>query len=517
MANRALFRTLFGVEVPETDTVNEEGAPAYQLSPCEALAQYAATGCLNATFYADAKEQLDRVLALCEQVETAFVAKAAIYCRQRGYMKDMPALLLAAVSRRDAALFDRAFDRVIDSPRMLRTFVQIVRSGATGRRSLGSAPKRCVRRWLSQRTDAALFAASVGRAPSLADVIRMVHPKPGSRSREALYRYLLDRPAAVDDLPEIVRRFERFKAGDRASVPDMPFQMLTALPLDARAWAEIARRASWQTTRMNLNTFAGHGVFDVPGMTACIAERLRDRAEIARAKVFPYQLLAAVRAAHGSLPRMVTGALEDAMEIAIANVPSIEGQVYVCPDVSGSMKSPITGRRPGATTAVRCVDVAALVAAAFLRRNTNAQVLPFEQSVVSLRLTARDSVLTNAERLAAAGGGGTAVSAPLAWLNARKATGSLVVVVSDNESWIDAGRQRGTATMREWDAFRARNPAARLVLIDLQPYGSTQAAGREDILNVGGFSDGVFETVAAFAAGRLRGDRWVQAIDAVDV
>jgi len=55
------------------------------------------------------------------------------------------------------------------------------------------------------------------------------------------------------------------------------------------------------------------------------------------------------------------------------------------------------------------------------------------------------------------------------------------------------------------------------VLIDLQPYGSTQAAGREDILNVGGFSDGVFETVAAFAAGRLRGDRWVQAIDAVDV
>ena len=57
-------------------------------------------------------------------------------------MKDMPALLLAELSRRDPALMDRVFDRVVDSPRMLRTFVQIVRSGATGRKSLGSAPKR---------------------------------------------------------------------------------------------------------------------------------------------------------------------------------------------------------------------------------------------------------------------------------------------------------------------------------------------------------------------------------------
>ena len=33
----------------------------------------------------------------------------------------------------------------------------------------------------------------------------------------------------------------------------------------------------------------------------------------------------------------VRDALQDAMELAIANVPSIEGRVVVCPDVSGSM------------------------------------------------------------------------------------------------------------------------------------------------------------------------------------
>jgi len=517
MANTELFRSLFGVLFPAADSRNEEGAPAYERTPRQALAQYAATGCLNATFYASADTQLDRVLALCARVDAPFVAKTAIYARERGFMKDMPALLLAALSRRDPALFDRTFDRVIDSPRMLRTFVQIVRSGATGRKSLGSAPKRCVRRWLIQRTDAALFAASVGNAPSLADVIRMVHPKPGTREREALYRYLLGRPAALELLPDDVRQCEAFKAGDRAVVPDVPFQMLTALPLGRREWAAIARRASWQATRMNLNTFARHGVFDEPGMTETVAARLRDASEIARARVFPYQLLAAVRSAGASVPRAVFGALEDAMELALANVPACDGQVYVCPDVSGSMRSPITGRRTGATTAVRCVDVAALTAAAVLRRNATADVLPFSDDVVDLRLSARDSVLTNAERLANLPAGGTAVSAPLALLNRRQAKGDLVIVVSDNESWVDANGARGTATMREWNAFRARNRRARLVLIDLQPYPTTQAVEREDILNVGGFSDQVFDVVSAFAGGRLHGDHWVEAIDAIDV
>jgi 60 kDa SS-A/Ro ribonucleoprotein len=179
------------------------------------------------------------------------------------------------------------------------------------------------------------------------------------------------------------------------------------------------------------------------------------------------------------------------------------------------MRSPITGHRKGATTAVRCVDAAALVAAAIVRRNPDAEVLPFEQSVVAVRLSPRDSVMTNAERLASAGGGGTCVSAPLAQLNARRAKGDLVVIVSDNESWVDAAGARGTATLREWSAFRARNPRARLALIDLQPSGTTQAIEREDVLNVGGFSDQVFETLAEFAAGRLHSDHWVGLIESV--
>jgi 60 kDa SS-A/Ro ribonucleoprotein len=185
---------------------------------------------------------------------------------------------------------------------------------------------------------ASLAGPAVGNAPSIADVVKMVLPKPTTREREALYGYLTGRDVTFESLPALVRLFEAFKAGDRTEVPDVPFQMLTALGLNGREWAQVARRGSWQMIRMNLNTFARHGVFDEPGLTEHVAARLRDGSEIARARVFPYQLLAAYRSVDPAVPAVVRRALEDAMELAIANTPTIDGQVYVCPDVSGSMQ-----------------------------------------------------------------------------------------------------------------------------------------------------------------------------------
>ena len=526
--NTTLFQTLRGLLTPPADARNHHAAPAYALSPRAALAQLAATGCLTPTFYASAETQLDEVLALAAQVDAEYVARVAVAAREQGYMKDMPALLAAHLATRDTALLERVFPRVIDSGRMLRTFVQILRSGAVGRKSLGSAPKRMVRDWLAGRSDAALFRASVGTTPSLADIIKMVHPRPTTDARRALYGCLIGRDHVADDLPEIVRAYEATKADPAraaadGTIPDVPFQMLASLPFDSKVteravWAEIARTAPWHATRMNLNAFARHGAFAEPGVAETVAMRLADPESVRRARAFPYQLFMAYRQVSADVPHVVKEALQDAMEVAIGNVPRLGGRVVVCPDVSGSMLSPVTGYRRGATSAVRCIDVAALVAASVLRTNPSARVLPFETRVVDVALNGRDSVLTNAAKLAAVGGGGTDCSAPLARLNAETAEVDLVFLVSDNESWVDAGNPRyGTGTMREWNRLKARNPGAKLVCLDMQPHRTVQAAPRADVLHVGGFSDRVFEVVAAFAAGTLGADHWVGQIEAISI
>ncbi|MEO8877600.1 MAG: RNA-binding protein, partial [Polyangiaceae bacterium] len=294
---------------------------------------------------------------------------------------------------------------------------------------------------------------------------------------------------------------------------------------------------SWTQLRMSLNTLHRHGVFRDADMAMFVAAKLRDPDLVRRSRVFPFQLLAAFKAANAEIPAEITVALQEAMEISIENVPKVEGKVFLCPDVSGSMTSAITGFRKGATSAVRCVDVAALVSAAFLRRNTSAEVIPFTDHVVQMprRLNPLDSVMTNAQYLASLPSGGTACSAPLRHLNEVGAKGDLVIFVSDNMSWADFSttkRRNARATgikgwlgagssptvmAEEWDRFKNRNPNAKLVLIDIQPTGSTQMHGRADILNVGGFSDSVFDIIALFAKGELGADHWISEIQAVSL
>src|SRR6476661_5015351 len=126
-------------------------------------------------------------------------------------MKDMPALLCAVLSVKDREQLNAIFPRVIDNARMLRNFVQIMRSGVVGRKSLGTAPKRLVREWFDARDPATLFKSNVGQAPSLADIVKMVHPKPKDAMREALFGYFIGRDYSFDLVPNIVREFELFK------------------------------------------------------------------------------------------------------------------------------------------------------------------------------------------------------------------------------------------------------------------------------------------------------------------
>jgi 60 kDa SS-A/Ro ribonucleoprotein len=513
MANRSLFQTIRGALTPATNTDNEAGGRAYELSAEAALAQLAVTGCLSGTYYASAETQLQKTLELARQVDVDFLARTALYARRKGFMKDMPALLCAVLANRDLDRLTEIFPQVIDNGKMLRNFVQIIRSGVTGRKSLGSAPKRLVRQWLDYATDRQLIQASVGNAPSLADIVQMVHPQPLTATREAFYAWLVGKPWTSDALPEALREFEAWKKDRQGDVPDVPFQMLTAQDLCEAGWSAIADTASWQTTRMNLNTFARHGVFNDAERVKRLAARLADADLVRKARVFPYQLLVAYLNAGKEVPGAIRESLQDAMEASLANVPAIDGKVVVCPDVSGSMQSAVTGHRNGATSKVRCIDVAALVAAAFLRMNKDADVLPFECGVVDLRLNPRDSVMTNAVKLAKVGGGGTNCSAPLAQLSRHKAKVDLVIFVSDNESWADAKVNRGTTMMAEWEKLRLRNPKAKLVCIDIAPYTATQAASRADILNIGGFSDTVFDIIAGFASGESGADHWIQRIN----
>lgn len=531
--NKNLFQSTSSVVAPATNAVNHAGGKAYQMTDKLALAQLVVTGTLTDTFYATAEGQLTELLTIAKRLvktDPEYIAKTAIYARDRAFMKDTPVLLLgilASETTQEARnALKKAFNKVIDNGKMLKNFAQVIRSGKVGRKSFGTGLKRLMQNWIQNRRAESLFKDSIGNDPSLADVIKMVHVKPKDSAQASLFAYLLGQnlndttaerktPVSVELLPEVVQAFEGWKKNPSQPIPDVPFQMLTSVPLTKEQWLNIALNASWQTLRMNLNTFTRHGVFSQNAEAAgVIAKKLQDPEQIKRAKVFPYQLLMTYKALQNDVPDCIRKALEVAMEIAIENVPGYSGNVVICPDVSGSMRSAVTGSRGSATSSVRCIDVAGLVAASLLRKNETARVLPFEESVVTrLDLKREDSVITNATKLASIGGGGTNCSAPLIQLNSEKAKVDLVVFISDNESWVDKTSYRSTAVMQQWMILKKRNPNAKMICIDITPNTTAQVVPDKDILTVGGFSDAVFDVCHLFLIGRSGASAWLGEIE----
>ena len=567
MADKSLFASPKSRH-PRADTRNEAGGPAYALEPKHALAQLAATGCFGGTYYAQAEEQLDTLKALVDQVDdNVFLARLALYGRRRALMKDMPVALLVALSKRDTRLFHQVFDRVVDNGRTLRTLVQMVRSGRFGRRSLSYALQRAVQRWLNTASVEKLLSASIGHDPSLRDVLRLARPTPPDNARRALYGWLADRPvdkwvpATEADLPEEVQTLLAFRRADSAEEQLLLMDRVRArwdLLADAargpEVWKALCRKMGLQALRMNLNTLARHEVFGPPATTGWtvgralveglgispappkaddlvdyVAAQLADPEEVRRSRQFPYQFLAAYLHAGNQVPQKIKAALHRAAEIACGNVPALPGPVVIGLDVSGSMTCPATGYRGrGGTSKMRCVDVAALFAAAILRRNPDSVIIPFDTTAYEVRIDPNDSVLSLAERLAGYGGGGTDCALPLSMANSRYRNRRFAgaVLVSDQESWVRAGQPFGygshgsTGVMTEWQAFVANQrrlgmQSPKLVCIDLQPYTTTQAPERPDILNIGGFSDAVFSVVAAFLADDH--GRFVAEVEAVEL
>ena len=183
-------------------------------------------------------------------------------------------------------------------------------------------------------------------------------------------------------------------------------------------------------------------------------------------------------------------------------------------DRPGSMNSPITGVRVGSTSKVTCMDVAGLFASVILRKNRNAEIIPFDTQVHEIKINGRDSILTNAEKLNIHGGG-TNCSSALHHLNCKNAMGDVVIYVSDNESWADPYCTRGTAMLSEWQVFKKRNRHAKLICIDLTPRDNAQVNESKEILQVGGFGDNVFTTIANFLGQNTDVNHWVAEIEKV--
>lgn len=499
----------------KVNTTNNFSGAAYAMAHEHALVQYAVTGMLDNRVLQSVEVQFDRVLQIAQNCSSEYIAKVAVYAHEKGLMKDMPALLLAILLKRDKALFELIFNRVITNGRMLRTFVNIVRSGRLGFRSFGSLAKRKIQDWLNSASDKTIINASIGNSPSLKDIIFMTHPKAPNENRNQLYRWICDMDYDESKLPTQLQQYLRLKRNPELAegLPDVPFQMYTSMALTTEGWKHIAMNATWNQTRINLATFDCHNVFSDPAMKTYVAEKIKSRRDILGSKAMPYSIFSAYKASNASEP--IKSALNAAAEISLENVPEIKGKTVVAIDISGSMTQRVNIR-----SNVTCMDIAALFAAALMFKNKDVDVIVFNTRARRY-IPRNDSILGIADSLRSMSNGGTDCSSAMSYIRDNYPYNRLpdnIIMISDNESWADAiNGPHHTGTSAHLLEIQRVNPNARMVNLDIAPNTSTQTVSSPDVLNIGGFSDSVFQIIALFFESKGNSDFWISEIQKVEI
>ncbi len=134
--------------------------------------------------------------------------------------------------------------------------------------------------------------------------------------------------------------------------------------MDAEAWTNVIPSMGVMALVRNLRNFDEAGIAE-SAVEAVIA-KITDADEVAKARLFPYQVWAAYKHAPSDDWKRALGRT---LDLTTANVPRLDGTLVVI-DTSASMQAPVSGR-----SKLSRVEVAAVMAIATVRRASDVDVV----------------------------------------------------------------------------------------------------------------------------------------------
>jgi 60 kDa SS-A/Ro ribonucleoprotein len=525
----------------QAPTLNYEGGLAFTRSLRERVLQTLLVGVFGNTFYADRKsldDQSLKVLLEARNDDPEFLAKAIVYARNKGFIKDVNTKGLAVLAGgrgKTRPAFEAIFDQVINIPDDLRVFANMCVSGEiAGKNGLGGYAAKAVAGWLSSISEyhALKYGSAASKGMTLCDVIKMSHPKPASPAVAERLGWLVRGKKALGSDPTLNPQIRAFEALKSAATEEeaitlirqgrLPYEVVvpTVKAMTPAIWGELLRQAPYMNLLRNISTFTRHGVFQSEENVRFAVEKLTNEQAIQRSKVLPFRFFDAWRKYAGVqddfdfgwfAPRdqrpevtpdsRITDALREAANRAFINMPKFGKQrVAIGSDVSGSMSGTF-GR--GST---RYIDICGIFTGALLRQIEDRAIpLPFEHRVIpNLNLSGRDDILVTTEKLAKVGGGGTAVGAPVEYLLNRKIEVDVFVGITDGEDWT-YGRGYGCSGsfIDHWRRYRSEiNPEAKAFLVRIDPYDHANAPADEPgVYFISGWSDSVVRYIPLMLEG----------------
>lgn len=506
----------------KNQTVNHEGAKAFTLSPEMELYTAVVTWSLNDSFYEKDEASLARLQKLITACDPVFVGKLAVYARTKMYMRSVPLILVAELAKLHsgdnlvARVTDGVIGRTDEITELLACYEML--NKRTGTKKLNRLSKQ-LQKGLStafNRFDEYQFGKyNRDGAIKLRDALFLIHPK------------------AKDELQQVL--FNKIVNGNLQTpyTWETELSALGQLNFDSDETKAHAFRDKWEdlidsgklgymALLRNLRNIQEAGVSYAHFQRVCA--KLADADQVAKAKQFPFRYLAAYRELINPVVTKVpaqslvkkltalmqgqnkgyTGELLDALEKAVqASAANIKGfddetRVLLACDVSGSMQTPVSAK-----SKILLYDVGLMLAMLLQSRCKNVEIGMFGDTWKAIAVP-RNNILGNVQefyRREGEVGYSTNGYLVIRDILARKVKMDKVFLFTDAQLW----NSNNTADHIQplWLRYKAEvSPNAKLYLFDLKGHGKAPLQIlRNDVYLVAGWSDKVFEVLAALENG----------------
>lgn len=480
--------------------VNYEGEKAFALSKEMELYTAVVTTALSDHFYESDNLRLERIRALIEKCDAAFVAKLAVYAREVLHLRSVALVLVVELARLHQGdnLVSRLANRVVQRADEITELLALygLANQRTGAKQLHKLSKQL------QKGLAAAFNkfdeyqfAKYNRAArvTLRDALFLVHPKAKDESQQVLFNKIARDELATPYTWEV----ELSALGQLRYVNEAVKRAAFS-----EKWEELifSDRLGYMATLRNLRNILEAEVSQDAINKVCAY--LSDARAVAGSRQLPFRFLSAYRELKNVQSGQVSEVLE-ALEIAVvhsaANIAGYDEatRIVIAADVSGSMQMTISPK-----SKVQYFDIGLMLAMLLQHRCGNVITGMFGDKWKVINMP-RNQVLAKVDEFHRREGEvGYSTNGYLV-VKDLLVSGKVVdkvMIFTDCQLWNSNNGAEHIADL--WKQYKQVAPLAKLYLFDLAGYGTVPLDVQQDaVYLVAGWSDKIFDVLNAIEEG----------------
>ena len=475
---------------------NFEGTPAFELTPEMELYSAVLTSSLSNQFYESGTDRIERIRSMIQKNNPLFVAKLAIYAREKMHLRSMPLILAVELSRQHkgdglvGCLVNRVIQRADEITELLAYYS--LANSRTELKKLNKLSKQ-VQKGLSaafNKFDEYQFAKYNRDANiKLKDALFLVHPKAKDQGQQVLFdKIVRDELATPFTWETALSQLGQAKF-DSAELKREAFK---------QQWEQLilSEKLGYMATLRNLRNILEAEVS--PEALRKVCSYLSDSKAVAKSRQLPFRYLAAYRelkdVSEGRSGKLLE-ALEEAVLQSAQNLAGFDEDIrlVIACDVSGSMQKAISPK-----SKIQFYDIGLMLAMILRSKSDNAITGMFGNIWKVINVPGKQ-ILSNVQEFHKREGEvgySTNGYMVIKDLLQKRIVIDKVMLFSDCQLWNNQGTDETIDSL--WKQYKKLAPNAKLYLFDLAGLGkSPLEIQKNDVYLIAGWSDRIFDVLEA--------------------